>query len=52
LNDILAIANAPSNVCGNSINVIGLFNPSFGNTCINSDNDAGTHEFKKNHWSN
>ncbi|MFC5907770.1 chaplin [Streptacidiphilus monticola] len=25
----------PVNVCGNSINVIGLLNPAFGNTCIN-----------------
>nr|WP_203631811.1 chaplin [Streptomyces halstedii] len=26
----------PVNVCGNSINVIGLLNPAFGNTCINA----------------
>ncbi|AOT60205.1 MULTISPECIES: chaplin [Streptomyces] len=25
----------PVNVCGNSINVIGLLNPAFGNVCIN-----------------
>ncbi|WP_299542179.1 chaplin [uncultured Streptomyces sp.] len=25
----------PINVCGNSINVIGLLNPSFGNSCVN-----------------
>jgi small secreted domain DUF320 len=25
----------PVNVCGNSINVIGLLNPAFGNTCAN-----------------
>jgi hypothetical protein len=25
----------PVNVCGNTINVIGLLNPAFGNTCIN-----------------
>ncbi|MEV3861155.1 chaplin [Streptomyces sp. NPDC050095] len=25
----------PVNVCGNSINVIGLLNPAVGNTCIN-----------------
>ncbi|MER6095160.1 chaplin [Streptomyces sp. NPDC001728] len=24
------------NACGNSINVIGLLNPAFGNTCINA----------------
>ncbi|MEU3599689.1 chaplin ChpH [Streptomyces sp. NPDC006798] len=27
--------HVPVNVCGNSINVIGLLNPAFGNTCIN-----------------
>ncbi|WP_405798325.1 chaplin [Streptomyces sp. NBC_01506] len=26
----------PLNVCGNSINVIGLLNPTFGNTCVNA----------------
>ncbi|KXN65909.1 DUF320-domain-containing protein, partial [Conidiobolus coronatus NRRL 28638] len=26
---------APINVCGNSIDVIGLVNPTFGNTCKN-----------------
>ncbi|MEV3933081.1 MULTISPECIES: chaplin [unclassified Streptomyces] len=25
----------PVNVCGNTINVVGLLNPSFGNVCIN-----------------
>ncbi|MCX4725005.1 chaplin [Streptomyces sp. NBC_01306] len=25
----------PVNVCGNSINVIALLNPAFGNTCVN-----------------
>ncbi|MFJ2872247.1 chaplin [Streptomyces sp. NPDC087298] len=26
----------PVNLCGNTINVIGLLNPSFGNTCVNA----------------
>ncbi|GAA4795855.1 MULTISPECIES: chaplin [Streptomyces] len=26
----------PVNLCGNSINVVGLLNPAFGNTCINA----------------
>ncbi|MFF0472483.1 chaplin [Streptomyces sp. NPDC004284] len=26
----------PINVCGNSVNVIGLLNPAAGNTCINA----------------
>ncbi|MEU1308658.1 chaplin [Streptomyces cinnamoneus] len=25
----------PVNVCGNTINVVGLLNPTFGNTCVN-----------------
>ncbi|MFF8386751.1 chaplin ChpH [Streptomyces kanasensis] len=27
--------HVPVNVCGNTINVIGLLNPAFGNVCIN-----------------
>jgi hypothetical protein len=25
----------PINVCGNTINIVGLLNPAFGNTCVN-----------------
>ncbi|MFJ5546552.1 chaplin [Streptomyces sp. NPDC093225] len=32
--------HVPVNVCGNSVNVIGLLNPAFGNTCVN----GGGHE--------
>ncbi|MFD8022572.1 chaplin [Streptomyces lavendulae] len=28
--------HVPINACGNSVSVIGLLNPAFGNTCINS----------------
>ncbi|MEU0401432.1 chaplin [Streptomyces sp. NPDC006197] len=28
--------HAPINVCGNSVNIIGLLNPAAGNTCINA----------------
>ncbi|ALV35611.1 MULTISPECIES: chaplin [Streptomyces] len=32
----------PVNLCGNTVNVIGLLNPAFGNTCANvSDHDNG-----------
>ncbi|MBX4179511.1 chaplin [Streptomyces geysiriensis] len=31
--------NVPVNVCGNTINVIGLLNPAFGNSCENGDGD-------------
>ncbi|MFI0981619.1 chaplin ChpH [Streptomyces sp. NPDC021093] len=27
--------HVPVNACGNTVNVIGLLNPTFGNTCIN-----------------
>ncbi|MFF3345101.1 chaplin [Streptomyces sp. NPDC002779] len=29
----------PINLCGNTINVVGLLNPAFGNTCINNGGD-------------
>ncbi|MFD9541922.1 chaplin, partial [Streptomyces sp. NPDC060022] len=32
--------HVPINACGNSVNVIGLLNPTFGNTCINGDHDG------------
>ncbi|GHE24864.1 chaplin [Streptomyces hydrogenans] len=28
--------HAPVNACGNTVNVIGLLNPAFGNTCVNA----------------
>ncbi|MEV0274798.1 chaplin [Streptomyces sp. NPDC050610] len=28
--------HVPLNVCGNSIDVVGLLNPAYGNTCVNS----------------
>lgn len=27
--------HVPVNVCGNSVNIVGLLNPTFGNTCVN-----------------
>ncbi|MCX3059441.1 chaplin [Streptomyces beihaiensis] len=29
--------HVPVNVCGNTVNVIGLLNPAFGNQCVNTD---------------
>ncbi|MYV79646.1 DUF320 domain-containing protein, partial [Streptomyces sp. SID1046] len=26
----------PVNVCGNTVNIIALLNPAFGNTCVNA----------------
>ncbi|MEV7289550.1 chaplin ChpG [Streptomyces sp. NPDC093252] len=34
-NVIQVPVHVPVNVCGNTINVVGLLNPAFGNTCIN-----------------
>ncbi|MDQ8707209.1 chaplin [Streptomyces sp. LHD-70] len=28
--------HVPINACGNTVNVIGLLNPAFGNTCVNA----------------
>ncbi|GGZ85427.1 chaplin ChpH [Streptomyces subrutilus] len=35
-NVIQVPVHVPVNVCGNTISVIGLLNPSFGNTCVNA----------------
>ncbi|MGI5199339.1 chaplin ChpH [Streptomyces sp. CA-288835] len=35
-NVVQAPVNVQSNVCGNTISVVGLLNPAFGNTCINA----------------
>jgi hypothetical protein len=38
----------PVNVCGNTVNVIALLNPAFGNTCVNasdSHQDEGHYGF-------
>ncbi|MET9121689.1 MULTISPECIES: chaplin [unclassified Streptomyces] len=34
-NVIQVPVHIPVNVCGNSIDVIGLLNPAFGNACVN-----------------
>jgi hypothetical protein len=34
--------NIPVNLCGNTIDVVGILNPAFGNTCVN----AGGEEHK------
>ncbi|MCX5396065.1 chaplin ChpH [Streptomyces sp. NBC_00102] len=35
-NVIQVPVHVPVNVCGNTIDVIGLLNPAFGNTCVNA----------------
>ncbi|MFJ4921198.1 chaplin family protein [Streptomyces sp. NPDC088725] len=39
-NNIQVPVDVPVNVCGNSVDVVGLVNPTFGNTCVNA---SGTH---------
>ncbi|MEU6481826.1 chaplin ChpH [Streptomyces sp. NPDC047017] len=34
-NVIQVPVHVPVNICGNTISVIGLLNPAFGNTCVN-----------------
>lgn len=34
-NVIQAPIHVPVNACGNTISVVGLLNPTFGNTCVN-----------------
>ncbi|MDI3388465.1 chaplin [Streptomyces sp. B-S-A8] len=36
--------HVPVNVCGNTVNVIGLLNPAFGNTCVNESDKNGHHK--------
>ncbi|MGR4878547.1 chaplin [Streptomyces sp. LARHCF249] len=33
--------HVPINVCGNTVNVIALLNPAFGNTCVNASGGNG-----------
>ncbi|MFB7916327.1 chaplin [Streptomyces sp. NPDC056061] len=35
-NVIHAPIHLPVNVCGNTVDVIGVLNPTFGNTCVNA----------------
>ncbi|MEU9377869.1 chaplin [Streptomyces sp. NPDC048255] len=35
--------HVPVNVCGNTVNVIALLNPAFGNTCVNASGGGGDH---------
>ncbi|MYT29171.1 MULTISPECIES: chaplin [unclassified Streptomyces] len=34
-NVVQAPVHIPVNACGNTISVVGLLNPTFGNTCVN-----------------
>ncbi|MGW1200629.1 chaplin [Streptomyces sp. NPDC002536] len=39
----------PINLCGNSIDIVGLLNPTFGNTCINAEPEEHHTEIRHIH---
>ncbi|WP_037911218.1 chaplin [Actinacidiphila yeochonensis] len=39
-NVIQVPVHVPVNVCGNTIDIVGLLNPAFGNTCVNSSSSG------------
>ncbi|MDQ0786082.1 chaplin [Streptomyces sp. B3I8] len=41
-NSVQAPVNVPVNVCGNTVNVIGLLNPAAGNACVNQGGGSHT----------
>ncbi|MCK1815507.1 chaplin [Streptomyces sp. XM4011] len=43
-NTVQVPINVPVNVCGNTINVIGVLNPAFGNTCHSGTPGGGQHD--------
>ncbi|MFF4648875.1 chaplin family protein [Streptomyces sp. NPDC001380] len=43
-NTVQIPVDVPVNVCGNTINVIGLLNPALGNTCANVSPERGGHD--------
>ncbi|MCC9311616.1 chaplin [Kitasatospora sp. RB6PN24] len=48
-NAIQVPVHIPINLCGDSVNVIGLLNPAFGNTCINNDVHVQGHAQEQEH---
>lgn len=40
-NTVQAPVSVPLNACGNSVDVVGLLNPAFGNSCANTGSDNG-----------
>ncbi|MFE6870025.1 chaplin [Kitasatospora sp. NPDC057692] len=48
-NQLQIPVHIPVNLCGNSINLIGVLNPAFGNTCINADAPKEEHHEEEHH---
>lgn len=45
-NSIQLPIDVPLNVCGNSVNVVGVLNPAAGNNCVNTSDDGGSGSHK------
>ncbi|MFD4260028.1 chaplin [Streptomyces sp. NPDC058534] len=43
-NTVQLPVDVPVNVCGNTVNVVGLLNPAAGNSCANTQKGGGSHE--------
>ncbi|KAB1140777.1 DUF320 domain-containing protein [Streptomyces luteolifulvus] len=39
-NNVQVPVHSPVNLCGNSVDVVGLLNPAFGSVCLNDDSDS------------
>ncbi len=48
-NNVQVPVHVPVNVCGNTVNVVGLLNPAFGNNCANGGSHADRHGHRKGH---
>ncbi|MEV6702123.1 chaplin [Streptomyces sp. NPDC051453] len=50
-NVVQAPVHIPVNACGNTVNVIGLLNPAFGNSCSNGSGNWAVRSHDKRHMS-
>ncbi|WP_328454219.1 chaplin [Streptomyces sp. NBC_00386] len=48
-NTVQAPVHVPVNVCGNTVNVVGLLNPAMGNTCVNHGGRGASSEGRGGH---
>ncbi|MFF7250706.1 chaplin [Embleya sp. NPDC008237] len=43
-NQIQIPVHVPINLCGNTVNIVGILNPAIGNTCLNVDGSDDEHK--------
>jgi hypothetical protein len=50
-NNVQVPVHVPVNLCGNSVDIVGVLNPTFGNHCVNGDShaDSGKSAHKSSH---